>query len=65
MMYKILHRKLKNEQHDTHYKQGWRQVLWKVSSSCYRYDISGVTVNKGNNKITELRTILQRESQNS
>jgi hypothetical protein len=23
------------------------------------------TVNKGNNKITELRTILQRESQNS
>jgi hypothetical protein len=24
-----------------------------------------VKVNKGNNKITELRTILQRESQNS
>jgi heme/copper-type cytochrome/quinol oxidase subunit 3 len=23
------------------------------------------TINKGNNKITELRTILQRESQNS
>jgi hypothetical protein len=27
--------------------------------------LSGVMVNKGNNKITELRTILQRESQNS
>ena len=25
----------------------------------------GIQVNKGNNKITELRTILQRESQNS
>jgi hypothetical protein len=25
----------------------------------------GVTINKGNNKITELRTILQRESENS
>ena len=24
-----------------------------------------ITLNKGNNKITELRTILQRESQNS
>ena len=24
-----------------------------------------ISVNKGNNKITELRTILQRESQNS
>jgi hypothetical protein len=28
-------------------------------NKCYK------TVNKGNNKITELRTILQRESQNS
>ena len=25
----------------------------------------GIFINKGNNKITELRTILQRESQNS
>jgi len=25
----------------------------------------GTVLNKGNNKITELRTILQRESQNS
>jgi len=25
----------------------------------------GIKTNKGNNKITELRTILQRESQNS
>jgi hypothetical protein len=27
--------------------------------------IKKIIVNKGNNKITELRTILQRESQNS
>ena len=27
--------------------------------------IIGMVLNKGNNKITELRTILQRESQNS
>jgi hypothetical protein len=29
------------------------------------FDIYGIVINKGNNKITELRTILQRESQNS
>ena len=29
------------------------------------HPISQYKVNKGNNKITELRTILQRESQNS
>ena len=29
------------------------------------YYESGTSLNKGNNKITELRTILQRESQNS
>jgi hypothetical protein len=34
-----------------------RIILWLESRS--------VNVNKGNNKITELRTILQRESQNS
>ena len=28
-------------------------------------DITVLNLNKGNNKITELRTILQRESQNS
>jgi hypothetical protein len=27
--------------------------------------VRNVTINKGNNKITELRAILQRESQNS
>ena len=35
---------------------------------CFRHIesfISSEFVNKGNNKITELRTILQRESQNS
>ena len=30
-----------------------------------RHDIAEILLNKGNNKITELRTILQRESQNS
>jgi hypothetical protein len=30
-----------------------------------RHDIDEILLNKGNNKITELRTILQRESQNS
>ena len=29
------------------------------------FGLLSVRVNKGNNKITELRTILQRESQNS
>ena len=28
-------------------------------------NLSAISVNKGNNKITELRTILQREGQNS
>jgi hypothetical protein len=37
----------------------------KVSRSWSAGGISRITVNKGNNKITELRTILQRESQNS
>ena len=31
---------------------------------CVR-SVSGITENKGNNKITELQTILQRKSQNS
>ena len=35
----------------------------RIFISCPIYTIS--PVNKGNNKITELRTILQRESQNS
>jgi hypothetical protein len=43
------------------------QVLRKGSSSCSTSDTRRVNLvtNKGNNKITELRTILQRESQNS
>jgi hypothetical protein len=31
----------------------------------YILNIQQCTINKGNNKITELRAILQRESQNS
>jgi hypothetical protein len=31
----------------------------------YEYCPQQITLNKGNNKITELRAILQRESQNS
>ena len=36
-------------------------VTLPINLIVYKYNI----VNKGNNKITELRTILQRESQNS
>jgi hypothetical protein len=32
---------------------------------CYKYCLDLFAQNKGNNKITELRTIFQRESQNS
>jgi hypothetical protein len=55
-------------------------TIYIISSLCYVWKESGIylmetfvarvrytqlTANKGNNKITELRTILQRESQNS
>jgi hypothetical protein len=45
-------------------------VVLLFSSDCYvsrliKYMIKNVRENKGNNKITELRTILQRESKNS
>jgi hypothetical protein len=42
-----------------------------VSYPVFYFNVTGIThiflfgLNKGNNKITELRTILQRESQNS
>ena len=36
-----------------------------IESVWRTFTCSAVLVNKGNNKITELRTILQRESQNS
>jgi hypothetical protein len=32
---------------------------------CWQYLPNIIVVHKGNNKITELRTVLQRESQNS
>ena len=42
-----------------------RKVIWNVKwYGKYGRKPSGM-VNKGNNKITELRTILQRESPNS
>jgi hypothetical protein len=44
----------------TVYKNRFSKHLKKLESSC----LVSIT-NKGNNKITELRTILQRESQNS
>jgi hypothetical protein len=37
----------------------------KISINKYKIHLPQIEVNKGNNKITELRTILQRESQNS
>jgi hypothetical protein len=36
---------------------------YKLSEPKHIYGFNYVIVNKGNNKITELRTILQRESQ--
>jgi hypothetical protein len=46
----------------------WIRVITKLSNSkqSYKGKIKAHNyINKGNNKITELRTILQRESQNS
>ena len=40
--------------------KSWFTILKKI---LIKYDFSNI--NKGNNKITELRTIFQRESQNS
>ena len=47
-------------------------TYFKLSVQCFAYHCWSpcllflyILVNKGNNKITELRTILQRESQNS
>ena len=37
----------------------------RITSSSSTYPVKYSIVNKGNNKITELRAILQRESQNS
>ena len=45
----------------------------EIESKCFKFIWNGkpdkvkrnTLINKGNNKITELRTILQRESQNS
>ena len=42
------------------------EISWNVEKTLFNKLEYGVfCVNKGNNKITELRTILQRESQNS
>jgi hypothetical protein len=40
------------------------QIIGYRWRACQQYDVE-YELNKGNNKITELRTILQRESQNS
>ena len=39
-------------------------ILLKINLST-EFFLNGGTLNKSNNKITELQTILQRESQNS
>jgi hypothetical protein len=39
--------------------------VWLITYDAYMFLLLRNTRNKGNNKITELRTILQRESQNS
>jgi hypothetical protein len=41
----------------------WKKLCKRESANKNR--MTGFMHNKGNNKITELRTILQRESQNS
>ena len=50
-------------------KQGRRQTKQKHNTICVGHHYAQTTTNnindKGNNKITELRTIFQRESQNS
>ena len=48
-------------------KNNWRQLLIIIQWWCFELPnaLYLESSNKGNNKITELRTILQRESQNS
>ena len=48
----------------SYFKDGWVETLYHIVSKNSNI-ILKCKVNKGNNKITELRTILQRESQNS
>ena len=50
-----IHISKKNKQHNDQKKK------YKRTNN----DLQYIHINKGNNKITELRTILQRESQNS
>ena len=47
---------------NTSYTRGGVNQMWNLKKSVRVHTIK---VHKGNNKITELRTILQRESQNS
>jgi hypothetical protein len=43
-----------------------QEVKWKATKKNHTVEtVRHLIENKGNNKITELRTILQRESQNS
>ena len=44
----------------------WREQILQINFHIYQtLRNKTLFINKGNNKITELRTILQRESQNS
>jgi hypothetical protein len=62
MIYKTLRRELEINQHDPIKRQGRMNTLNIVSIFIIGFDGRR---HKGNNKITELRAILQRESQNS
>ena len=53
------------------WKKDWFSLIWLFLSFAILLfvlvvcDLKHMSINKGNNKITELRTILQRESQNT
>ena len=61
----LLRRLLKKDIHDAISTNGIDISRCKVQLNNGRWIFDDGMYNKGNNKITELRTILQRESQNS
>ena len=51
---------------DTVQKHAWQKLRQEsTTQKFYIINVVSILLNKGNNKITELRTILQKESPNS